>query len=166
MPSRPSLPNSGTRSRGKVASSKWRAMRGRAWAARKSATVDWMSSSSGWRRAGMSSRVSGSVRGPGMGSVWHRSAFDGSGQAANDAAFGDGQEAERREHRERGERQDARGVLRVLGLEGRHAERQGEVVLLVEDEQRQQVRVPAGDEGENGHGGERGAGEREQDPPE
>ena len=45
-------------------------------------------------------------------------------------------------------------------------ERQGEVRLVVQDEQRQQVAVPASDEGEDADGDDTGHREREHHPPE
>src|SRR5665647_3804180 len=77
------------------------------------------------------------------------SALDRSRQAADDATLEETEEDQRRDHRQRRERQDLGGVDRVLRRERLHAQRQGKRVLVVEDEQRQQVVVPAPDEGQD-----------------
>src|SRR5450631_3285088 len=77
------------------------------------------------------------------------SALDRTGQATDDAALGDGEEEEGRQHRQRGEGEHPRGVSGVLRLERRHAQWQGEVDLVVEHQQRKDEEIPAGDEGQN-----------------
>src|SRR3954468_13360865 len=78
--------------------------------------------------------------------VGRSSPFDRAGEPTDDAAFEHAEEHQGRDHRQRGEREHLRGVDRVLRRKGLHAQRQGESVLVVQDEQRQQVAVPAGDE--------------------
>ena len=74
------------------------------------------------------------------------SAFQRAGQARDNAPLGEDEEAERRHHRQRGEREDARRVLGILGLERGHTQRQREVLRAGEHDVGKQVVVPAEDE--------------------
>src|SRR5215203_5913626 len=80
------------------------------------------------------------------------SAFDRTGEPADDAAFEQAEEHQSRNHRQRGEREHLCGVDRVLRREGLHAEGQGKGVLVVQDEQRQQVAIPGPDERQDAGG--------------
>src|SRR6185437_449597 len=82
------------------------------------------------------------------------------GETADDVPFGEDEEAERRNHRRRRVREDARGVLRVLRLERGDAERQREVARVAQYEQRQQVRIPTRDEREHRDRSQRRTAER------
>ncbi len=95
-----------------------------------------------------------------------RSTFHRSGQAADDPALEQAEEDQRGDHRQGRERQDLGRVHRVLRREGLHAEGQREGRLPIQDEQRQEVAVPAGDEGQDAHGDDAGHGQREDHPPE
>src|SRR5450759_1753118 len=74
------------------------------------------------------------------------SALDGTGEAADDAALEQREEHQRRDHRQRREREHPGGVHGVLRRERLDAEGQRVRRLVVEDEQRQYVAVPARDE--------------------
>src|SRR3954468_17216432 len=97
--------------------------------------------------------------------VGRRSSFDRAGETTDDAAFEHAEEHQRRDHRQRGEREHLRSVDRVLRCERLHAQRQGESVLAVQDEQRQQVAVPAGDERQDPDGDQARHREREHHSP-
>jgi hypothetical protein len=67
------------------------------------------------------------------------SAFYRAGEPADDLAFEEQEEQQRGDDAEGGECENGGGVLRVLRLERGDAERQGEVVLVVENQERQQI---------------------------
>jgi hypothetical protein len=60
-----------------------------------------------------------------------RSAFQRGGETGHDAPFGKDEETECGHHRQRGERESPRRVLRVLGLEGGHAQRQAAIPVTL-----------------------------------
>src|SRR5215207_1234646 len=94
------------------------------------------------------------------------SAFDRTGKPADDAAFEQAEEHQCRDHRQRGERQHLCGVNRELRRESLHAKGQSKGVLVVQDEQRQQVAVPAREKRQDAGGNHARHRERKHHSPE
>ena len=90
-----------------------------------------------------------------------RLALDSTGQAANDLLLENGEADQRGDHRQRGEGQYLSGIDRMLGAEHLHAERQGVLAGIVEQEQRQHVGVPAAHEAQDADGGHAGPAQRQ-----
>src|SRR5690606_2833364 len=81
-----------------------------------------------------------------------RSALHGPGETADDAPLEQREEDERGDHRQGREGEHAGRVHRVLRRERLHAQRERVRRLVVEDEEREHVAVPARDEREDPHG--------------